>query len=247
MANTQRTNELFGKLFQLYGKRDNVYGEPSYRRYFENILEANMDLITSMTDPKQKQLKLEQIDAEAFRLSQEQTFRTSTEIYKQILKLGNRNLGAKLVLDSFLPFARTMINITTYGIKRSPIGWFTGLSKLVSYKGYDPNNPFYIYNAFREINQGTMGTLLMGLGFMLASVGFIDIEKEDEGEDDIGMALRLGGIRIGLEQFAPAILPILVGGAMFEGSGDIGNLLDKMLLPVGDTTMIGQLDYILKK
>jgi len=172
------------------------------------------------------------------------TFRNVGDFQRLWGKFADTNDFTKFISAALFPFFRTASNITTYVYRHTPVSLAFAVGKLLTYK-FDPKqNEFTRAKILKDITSGTLGTVLIGLGMMLASMGLLDIEK-DENEYDIGMALRIGKVRISLRSLCPALAPILMGAAVMSGESAL-SVMDKIFLSVNETTMFGQLDYILK-
>ena len=131
--------------------------------------------------------------------------------------------GANILVEGILPFKRTPANILTRAVEYSPVGLIKGLSSdLVQVH----NGNMEAWQAIDNISAGATGTMLLGLGAYLASLGLLS-GGADKDERDLAKltgeqeyALTIGDKTITLEWLAPEALPLFVGVELWNAATD---------------------------
>lgn len=164
--------------------------------------------------------------------------------YKNTNKLNEmiRNLPPKAqqILKIFIPFPRMATNTIIAAYKYSPFSLINGVRRLIKY------NPEKVVltqaqidagmtlqqakaqaalkhlEAQFDLGKGAVGTALWILGAILAAIGIVGIDDEDE---YMGVTLKLGDLRLRLDQLTPASLPLLSGAAIISAAKN-GNTMD---------------------
>lgn len=164
--------------------------------------------------------------------------------YKNTNKLNEmiRNLPPKAqqILKIFIPFPRMATNTIIAAYKYSPFSLIDGVRRLIKY------NPEKVVltqaqidagitlqqakaqaalkhlEAQFDLGKGAVGTALWILGAILAAIGIVGIDDEDE---YMGVTLKLGDLRLRLDQLTPASLPLLSGAAIISAAKN-GNTMD---------------------
>lgn len=135
--------------------------------------------------------------------------------------------SAGILLEGTLPFKNTPANIVSRGVEYSPIGLlnavFMNARKLK--KGTDDNgNAFTTQNYIDGIATGTTGTVAMGIGALLASVGILDLgaDEDDEVRGINENSINLCGRSVGIDWAGTAAMPLLMGATLWERWSDKG-------------------------
>jgi hypothetical protein len=141
----------------------------------------------------------------------------------------------KLAVEGILPFKRTPLNIIRRGVEYSPIGLVTSLTKGI----YDVKKGKITASEFIDgVASGMTGTILMGLGWLIASLGWASGSSDDE--DKAWYEKLLGGqnyaITIGdhsytIDWAAPSAIPFFMGvelSSLAEEGFSLGAVLDVM-------------------
>lgn len=164
--------------------------------------------------------------------------------YKNTNKLNEmiKNLPPKAqqILKIFIPFPRMATNTIIAAYKYSPFSLIDGIRRLIKY------NPEKVVltqaqkdagitlqqakaqaalkhlEAQFDLGKGAVGTALWILGAILAALGVVGIDDEDE---YMGVTLKLGDLRLRLDQLTPASLPLLSGAAIISAAKN-GNTMD---------------------
>lgn len=186
--------------------------------------------------------------------------------YKNTNKLNEliKNLPPKAqeVINIFMPFARMTTNTVIAAYKFSPFGLAGAIYRMVK---YDPVKVTlteaqkaaglteaavkaqmqlqYLAAQF-DVGRGVVGSLAWILGAILAALGIVGIDDEEE---YLGVTLKIGDLRLRLDQLTPASLPLLSGAALVSASQN-GNMMqavnviceasaiNSILSPAGDLT-----------
>lgn len=180
---------------------------------------------------------LKNIDAEtlvkarntALKEAQRNTYRDLCEFANAISKLSKTNKATALFVEGVLPFKKTPINILRRGVEYSP----AGLAKSLFYDiGKVQKGEITASEWIDTLSRGLTGTMVVVLGMLLKSLGFIEgasgDEKEKEFEELQGFqnySLQIGKHSYTLDWLAPTALPFFVGVELktaLEEKGKIG-------------------------
>jgi len=172
----------------------------------------------------------------AIKEAQKATYRDTNAFSQAISDLGRyrneKNWAKKAIgiaTEGILPFRKTPANILARGVEYSPIGFIKGLTYDI--KQVKEGN-MEAYEAIDNISAGLTGTMLLGLGVLLAAQGLIrghgeedkDEKKFKEMMGHQAYSLELpSGASITLDWLAPEALPFFVGVNLWEstrGSGE---------------------------
>lgn len=189
-----------------------------------------------------------------------ETYYKNTNKLNELIK--NLPLKAQEVINIFMPFARMTTNTVIAAYKFSPFGLARAIYKMVK---YDPGKVTlteaqkaagltetavkaqmqlqYLAAQF-DVGRGVVGSLAWILGAILAAIGIVGIDDEEE---YLGVTLKIGDLRLRLDQLTPASLPLLSGAALVSASQN-GNMMqavnviceasaiNSILSPAGDLT-----------
>lgn len=198
--------------------------------------------------------------------SQKATYRDASAAADILNKISKEHAVAGFILDGVVPFKKTPINVMKRGIEYSPISIIKGIAKLGKQSAdYLTHKSDYIDSAeiIKLITQGTTGTGLLVIGYLLAQAGLLKGGDEDEdklndlkearGEQTYSIELEIGGKRYSftLDWAAPLCMPLFVGtelSSMVDGEFDVNDLLPSLAniaTPILDTSMMsGVMDLI---
>lgn len=147
------------------------------------------------------------------------------------------NAATNMVIEGILPFKRTPANILARGFEYSPFGLVKGLSDLKKVKTGDKTTS----EIMDELSAGLTGTVLVGLGVLLNSLGILvgsssgDDKEYNEliGQQDY--ALNIGGTNITLDWLAPEALPVFVGANIAQLARERGDVTTREILTAVST------------
>ena len=189
-----------------------------------------------------------------------ETYYKNTNRLNELVK--NLPLKAQEVINIFMPFVRMTTNTVIAAYKFSPFGLTRAIYKMVK---YDPGKVTlteaqkaaglteatvkaqmqlqYLAAQF-DVGRGVVGSLAWILGAILAALGIVGIDDEEE---YLGVTLKLGDLRLRLDQLTPASLPLLSGAALVSASQNDNMMqavnviceasaINSILSPAGDLT-----------
>jgi hypothetical protein len=240
---------------------DLIFLRGEYKSSYAQYMKANKltpEFLKSGTaEAKAALAKLEQY---ASRRALEATFRNESALANWLARAERTNAATRIVIGGKLPFKRTPINLLKTGAAYSPGGLLKSLSvDIARVKMGKISGTQLIEN----ITKGMTGTLMMGGGAWLASMGLIQgrIKKTGNSEDywkDLGnweYVLVIGDKQFSLEWIQPAILPVIMGAELYESSKNenfentLPHLLDAMLSitdPMFNTTMLQSVNSMIQ-
>jgi hypothetical protein len=166
------------------------------------------------------EVSLQKARAYAIQEAQKATYRDANAVAKW-LNEAKRIKGLGVAIEGVVPFTKPSTNILRRGIEYSPIGLIKGLSyDLAQVK----TGAKTAAEAIDSIASGMSGTMIMGLGIWLASLGLIsgggsDNDKERAFSDLQGeqnYALQIGDTSYTIDWLAPIALPLFVGVELYN-------------------------------
>ena len=215
----------------------------AYAYTIAGYLKTNNKTWESLTDTQRSNLR-----EYAFNKAREITFNQDSELANAIGKLANTNMGTKLLVDSFIPFKRTPINILKQGLKYSPMN----LAKSISYNVYLLNKGKITGTQFADdLASGLTGTGIVLLGALLSNLGIFRTNDDDSkrkkyfdqgnGEQDFAIVTDKGTYTI--DWLDPFIMPLSIGAELASNGGitsveDIINIAAAIGDPIFETSML---------
>lgn len=137
--------------------------------------------------------------------------RSMPQVYRSLMSALNKYPVAKVLFSVLAPFPRMLINTTMTALAYSPFGLIKAGLTLAKDK-----TAFRNLTAAKQFGRAIVGTTGMLLGALLASLGLIKIDEDDE---YAGPQLVLfGNFAFSLENISPASLPFIVGASMANES-----------------------------
>lgn len=207
---------------------DEIFTGNAFQRHFANEVVAQKLSMEDLKKPANRQ-QLEQIINHAALKAQKETFRDESHLANRITSLKNRLNNSKNPLakaagawiDGVIPFTKTPINVTKRAIDYSPIGVIKTVYQGIESRG----TPMAKANFINSLSQNLTGTVMAGLGYMLAQNGLIRVggdDKEEYYESDQGRqrySLEIGDTSISLDWLSPAAMPFFMGAVWSETDG----------------------------
>lgn len=187
------------------------------------------------------------------------TFRQYSKLASQLNNISKSGGVAGFATDVIMPFKKTPINVAKAGVNYSALG----LVKTLSYDTYRLSKGEITANQYIDnLCQGTTGTGLMMLGYMLAQAGILsgagDDDKEAKYDSQLGSqtyAVNVGGKSYSLSWLSPVAMPLFVGAnfqeqeAKIREGGITGDMLTDMLAttldPMTEMSFISSFDDIM--
>lgn len=232
----------------------------SLNNHYQNALAGYMTA-NGYTAKDMKGETLKKARAYAVKEAQKATYRDTNKLAKWFSDQSNKPAAVQFAINAIMPFTKTPMNIVKRGVEYSPFGLAysvaTAKRQLDAYKeweesgfkGKQPKNAKSPGEVFDRIASGLTGTMLAGLGAYLSSLGILKV-KPTEAEKRKGSqdySIELFGHSFGVGNLLPTILPVLLGGSVYEemsnlknGDADLGDVLQSfgnMVEPSLETTM----------
>ncbi len=212
--------------------------------------------------------QLEDVKAYAISAAQQATFRRTSETASWLSRLErqgraamtnpdaplSKRIGGGLVytaIGGLAPFKSVPANILKQGaVDYTPLGIADGIR--TAYKTGKVDG-----QAIQKMCKGMTGTMIMGLGALLSSLGLLhanDDEKEAQYLKSLGQrnySIDIGNLNISGTWVGPVAIPLFMGATINEICADgfefdeILNIIASVVQPVVDTTVLsGVNDYI---
>jgi hypothetical protein len=200
---------------------DAIFLRNAYADSLAQYMKANNltpEFLSSGTEAAE--VSLQKARAYAIQEAQKATYRDANAVARW-LNEAKRIKGLGVAIEGVVPFTKTPTNILRRGIEYSPIGLIKGLSyDLAQVK----TGAKTATEAIDSIASGMSGTMIMGLGVWLASLGLIsgggsDNDKERAFSDLQGeqnYALQIGDTSYTIDWLAPVALPLFVGVELYN-------------------------------
>lgn len=215
-------NELLNKVAKLnsdlLAKEDWWFSKSAFKNSYEEFLTANN--IRTEQDVLENPELIEKAKNYALEQSQIATFRQYSKFAASLNQLSKNNKVAGFVIESTMPFKKTPINVAKAGLNYSVFG----LGKTITYDAYKLSKGEITASQYIDnLAQGTTGTGLMVLGYILASMGMVtgagDEDKEAVYDSQLGgqsYSIVIGGKSYSIDWLSPVAMPFLVGAQAYE-------------------------------
>ena len=143
----------------------------------------------------------------AIREAQKATYRDASAVANALNRFSQLNAGTQILTESLMPFKKTPVNLLKRGVRYSPLGLIETLSREVYKlrKGRATGSEF-----IDNLAAGLSGTMVLGLGYLLASLGLLSGGGDD---DKQGQFQELQGWQEYSLQLRGYILLYRLGGA----------------------------------
>lgn len=168
----------------------------------------------------------------AYREAQRATYRDMSSFAQLMSKVSNKMSKARgfgklgyMMFEGAMPFKKTPCNIMKRGIEYSPLGIASAISKGAIMLRDSRNGVQSDYSGTDFINDlaaGLTGTMIMGLGYLLASLGMLHGRDKDE-EDEINAiqgvqeySVIIGGHSYTVDWVTPVAFPLFVGAELYD-------------------------------
>jgi len=168
----------------------------------------------------------------AYREAQRATYRDLSSFAQLMSKASNKLSKARgfgklgyMMFEGAMPFKKTPCNIMKRGIEYSPLGIASAISKGALMLVDKRNNVESDYSGTEFINDlaaGMTGTMIMGLGYLLTSLGMLHGRDKDE-EDEINAiqgvqeySIIVGGHSYTVDWVTPVAFPLFVGSELYD-------------------------------
>lgn len=248
----EKPRQLNSSLLEL---EDEIAMKDRYAASLAGYLKANgADKGIFQNTSDEAQALLNEARAYAAQEAKKATFRDDSKLATALNNMSRSSKAANVVIEGIIPFKKTPINIVKRGMEYSP----AGLAKGLTYDLYHAvkTGRKTAAEAIDQIAAGATGSVIMGLGALLASQGRISgsasADAKERGFDALtgnqNYALVIGDKSYTLDWAAPAALPLFIGVETYKtlqerGRGDLttAEMIDsitKIAEPVLDMTMM---------
>ena len=228
----------------LLDKGDGIFLRLHYTDSLAGYLAANKINLKTIDD-----VTLDRARAYAMEEAWKATYRDFSKTAAVLQRLSGTNTFTKIFVEGLIPFKKTPVNILKRGVEYSPVGLLRTLTKGLS----DVKKGNITAAQFIDgISSGLTGTALIALGYLFASLGFIEPGLGDDEEDKLaelqgkqGYAFVLGDMSYTIDWLAPAAIPIFVGTTIHdlfhetgEDSPEVMDALYDVVEPVFEMSML---------
>lgn len=216
----EAVNEFSKKTLNL---EDSIFFKDAYKDSLGQYLKANN--LKQVTKQAQEYATDKAMEA---------TFKRTNQLATWINQAKSKK-GIGKVVDAAVPFVKTPANILQTSVDYSPVGFL----KLL----YDRKSPAQV---IETISKGLTGTALVGVGFGLASMGWMRLNRKNSakaeeilgqaGEQPNSIVTPLGSYTFDWAQ--PFSVPLAMGAAIFESieqDEDIASTVANAVAAGGDT------------
>ena len=194
--------------------------------------------------------ELEKLRTFAIQQAAEYTYRDANALATELSRIERKMQTSKnkavratsILLEGFMPFKKTPLNIAKQGVMYSPIGIITGISKAI--KSIKKDGDVAVQDAIDDMSKGISGTGIVMLGYFLASLGLIssgdeeDVKKSrfDRMVGEQSFSFNVGDHSYTIDWMAPASLPLFVGVALSDLMKDDGLTASEVFTALGGIT-----------
>lgn len=221
---------------------DMIFKKTTYASAFGGYLKANGITAQMLQSGKVADSVLDGARVYAFDEALKATYNDFNDFSNFVAKLGNlrssENKAVKaagLLVEGVLPFKRTPANIIARSVEYSPIGMLNGIKKCL----FDVRSgKVTAAEAIDSVASGLTGTMLLGLGALLANMGIVsggDDEDEKQRQFDKlqgkqSYALSAFGKSYTIDWLAPEVIPVFIGVELYNRVNSSGDLRFKDIL-----------------
>lgn len=221
---------------------DMLFKKTTYAAAFGGYLKANGITAEMLQSGKTSDSVLDEARVYAFEEALKATYNDFNDFSNFISKVGSwrysKNDVKKVaghLAEGVLPFKRTPANIIARAVEYSPIGLMTGIKQSL----FDVRRGnVTAAEAIDSIASGLTGTILLGLGALLASIGLVsggDDEDDKQRQFDKlrgeqSYAINVFGKSYTIDWLAPEVIPMFVGVELYKSVNSDGSLQFKDIL-----------------
>ena len=200
---------------EMPGMGDNFYKGLHYKRAFAGAAQARGYTVEDFKNGRVSQNELAALRTYSANQAMKATFNDANALSNAIRRMRFKNKAANVLIEGVLPFKGTPANVLVRAAEYSPVGFVKALSAdIISVARGKITWQEYI----ERLSQGVSGTLMAGLGWLLAGLGYIRVnaDDDDEREGKQDYSLELFGKSITLDWLSPASIPFFMGAEFHE-------------------------------
>lgn len=221
---------------------DTLFKKVTYASAFGGYLKSNGITAQMLQNGEVTDSFMDDARAYAFNEALKATYNDFNDFSNFVANIGNlRHSGntvakaAGFLVEGVLPFKRTPANIVARSVEYSPIGMVNGIKQsLVDVH----RGKVTAAEAIDNVASGLTGTLLLGLGALLANMGVVsggddedDKQKKfDQLRGKQSYAINAFGGSYTIDWLAPEVIPMFVGVELYNRVNSDGSLQFKDLL-----------------
>lgn len=151
------------------------------------------------------------------------TFQEASKLAQKLAEIENMNNVSKVFWGAVMPFKKTPINILKRGIEYSPLGVMNGVKKFATDVRSGKATPA---EAIDELTAGMTGTMIVALGYYMASQGLLSGGADDDDQRKARYDQQMGnqnyafvfpdGSTYTIDWLAPSVMPLMVGAELHK-------------------------------
>lgn len=194
---------------------DNFYKGVHYKRAFAGAARARGYTAEDFRSGRVSQDEISALRTYAANQAMKATFNDANALSNAIRRMRSKNKAANVLIEGVLPFKGTPANVLVRAAEYSPVGFVKAItSDIYAVATGKITGQEYI----ERISQGVSGTIMAGLGWLLAGLGYIRVnaDDDDEREGKQAYSLELFGKSITLDWLAPSSIPFFMGAEIHE-------------------------------
>lgn len=172
--------------------------------------------------------------------------------------------AGQLAVKAMVPFKKTPLNILKRGVEYSPVSIAEGLNDII--RNARKKDAVSGAEIIEEMTRGLTGSGIIALGYFLAEMGLLSSGYDEENKREQTFENQIGGQNFAftipgvgsytLDWAAPVVMPLFVGGALYndivsrtdgEGVGlkDVGSAMIKITDPILEMSCMDSLQSAL--
>lgn len=215
---------------------DMLFKKTTYASAFAGYLKSNGITEKMLKNGEATESFLDNARAYAFQEALKATYNDVNSFSNFVASFGNLRYSSNSVakaagflVEGVLPFKRTPANIVTRAVEYSPIGMVNGIKKsLVDVR----SGKVTAAEAIDALASGLTGTVLLGLGGLLANMGLVSVgDDDDDKQKDFdklrgkqSYALNAFGGSYTIDWLAPEIIPLFIGVELYNRVQEDGGI-----------------------
>lgn len=244
----QFTSKFLNKLSKINAKMmsDAPGMSTAYAKSMVGYLKANNLDINNMTDEQLKKAKNFAINEAKYA-----TFNSYNKLASDIAKFSqDGSMARRVIVESFLPFKRTPLNLLRTGFRYTPVGLADSMTRQFAQL---KNGNITANDWINNVAQGMTGSALMVLGMLLSQMGLFRTKDDDPDrkqylDQELGeqeYSLNWDGASYTIDWIDPMIVPLAMGAELIKyvqrgeySLDDAVNMVAGLADPMFETSML---------
>ena len=194
---------------------DDFYKGLHYKRSFASAAMARGYTAEDFRSGRVSENERWEIRAYAAKQAAKATFNDANMVSNFVRRWRFKNKAANMLVEGVVPFKGTPANLLVRSVEYGPVGLLKAITADVYFvKTGRITGQEYI----DRISSGLTGTALAGLGYLLAALGVIRVnaDDDDEREGKQTYSLEMFGKSITLDWLSPSAIPLFMGAEINE-------------------------------